>query len=190
MFKYFKENLGTISKLFINHIGMMIFGLVVLITTRLLSSQLGNSAVFYIMGTLAILMYFSLLYTAMWERGSQDRLKVEGGRVKENIFHGLYMYLLSSAIGIFVSTVALVLSFFLTEDFSVINDIWAVFKFIAHYYNGMYLMITSISGVHTSIYLGVVVPGALVCFVSYILGLKGFKCIFPESKRDQNKRMQ
>ena len=190
MFKYFKENLGNISKLFVNHLGMMIFSLVVLITSKLLSGKIGNDSVFYIMGAVAILMYFSLLYTAMWEAGAKDRLKVDGGREKENIFHGLYMYLWSSAIGIFVSVVLIVLSFFLTEDVSTVNGVWAVFKFIAHYYNGMYLPITSIGGVHCSVYLGMVVPGALVCFVSYILGLKGYKCIFPESKYNKNRNFR
>lgn len=187
MKKYIKENLDAISKLFINHIGMTIFSLVVLITSKLI-----NDAFFYVMGGLAILMYFSLLYTAMWERGAKDKLKIDGGRAKCSIFNGLFFYLMANVFVIFTAFMMLVFSFFVTEEVSTANEIYVVFRLITHYYNGMYMPITRLSGmgpvVHSCIYLLTVLPGALVSFVSYILGVKGFKCLFPESKRTQNKR--
>ena len=86
MIKYIKENLDSIFKLFINHMGMMIFSLVVLLTSKLISTKMNNNAVFYIMGVVTVLMYFSLIYTAMWERGAQDKIKIDGGRLNKNIF--------------------------------------------------------------------------------------------------------
>ena len=107
MIRYFKENLSTISKLFINHVGMTIFGLIVLITSRLLSDKIGHPVVFYIMGAITLLMYFSLLYTAMWERGAKDKIKVDGGRMKYSAFHGLYMYLIANVIAIFLAVMTI-----------------------------------------------------------------------------------
>ncbi len=187
MKKYIKENLDSISKLFINHVGMTIFSLVVLITSKLI-----NDVVFYVMGVLAILMYFSLLYTAMWEKGAKDKLKIDGGRARCNIYNGLFFYLIANVLVIFTALVSFILSFFVTEELSTANDVYAVFRIITHYYNGMYMPITRLSGVgpvaHSCIYMLTVLPGAIVSFVSYILGVKGFKCLFPESKRAQNRR--
>lgn len=187
MKKYIKENLESIGKLFINHIGMTIFSLVVLLTARLI-----NNVFFYVMGGLAVLMYFSLLYTAMWERGAKDKVKIDGGREKCNIFNGLYFYLLANAFVIFTALISLILAFFITDEVSNVNNVYSVFRLITHFYNGMYMPITKISSIgpvlHSCVYLSTVIPGAIVSFVSYILGVKGFKCIFPESKKARNRR--
>lgn len=194
MIKYIKENLDSIFKLFINHMGMMIFSLVVLLTSKLISSKMNNNAIFYIMGAIAVLMYFSLIYTAMWEKGAQDKIKIDGGRLNKNIFSGLYFYLIANAIAIFAGVVALIFSFFVTKEASFVNDVYVVFRLISHYYNGMYMWITQLNFaspvIHSLIYIAVIIPGTLVAFVSYILGVKGFKCIFPEPKRDQNRRVR
>lgn len=191
---YVKDNLDSILKLFINHIGMMIFGLVVLITSSLIASRLKNQAVFYVMGALTLLMYFSLIYTAMWERGAKDKIKIDGGRMKKNILNGLWFYLLANALAVITGVITLLLSFFVTEDASFINNVYGVFRIIAHYYNSMYLNITTIDGMGAVLgslmYVLVILPGALVSFVSYVLGVKGFKCLFPEPKYDRNKKIR
>lgn len=192
--EYVKQNVDSIMKLFINHVGMMIFALVVLITSALLSSKLGNYATYYVMFGLTLLMYFSLIYTAMWERGAKDKIKVDGGRMKKNIFNGLFFYLIANSIAIITGAFGLLLSLFLTEDASFVNNVYGVFRIIAHYYSSMYLPVTTINGVgavvSSLIYIGVVLPGAIVSFISYFLGLKGFKCIFPEPKYDKNRKIR
>lgn len=194
MIKYVKGNTDSIFKLFINHMGMMIFALVVLITSKLLSSRIGNDAVFYIMGAVTVLMYFSLIYTAMWERGAADKIKIDGGRATKNLLNGLWFYLLGNGIFVISSIISLLFSFFVTEEPSFANGAFAVFRFISHYYNSMYMPVTSISGLgavpKSLIYVATVLPGAMVSAVSYILGVKGFKCIFPEPKRDKNRKVR
>lgn len=191
MINYIKNNIESLSKLLINHIGMMIFSLVVSIASKML-----NDTVFYIMGVLSVLMYFSLIYTAMWERGAKDKIKIDGGRENENIFHGLNFYLIANFISIITGVFALIFSFFITSDPSFANKIYGVMTIISHYYNGMYLPITEINGLsqipvaYAAVHLATVVPGAVVSFVSYILGVKGFKCIFPEPKRDKNRKIR
>ncbi len=192
MIKYIKENTDSIFKLFINHIGMMIFGLVVLITSKLLSTSIGNDAVYYIMGAVTVLMYFSLIYTAMWERGAGDKIKIDGGRLSPNLLNGLWLYLLANALFVLTSVLSLLFSFFVTEEASFANSVYAVFRFISHYYNAMYMPITNIGGLgavaKSFIYVATILPGAIVSTASYILGVKGFKCIFPEPKRDKNRK--
>ena len=191
MIKYIKENLESIGKLFINHIGMMIFSLVVMVAGKMI-----NAAVFYAAGVLAVLMYFSLVYTAMWERGAKDKIRVDGGRVKQNLMHGLFLYLIANCIAVVMGFISLIFAFFVTEDASFVNGVYGVTTIIAHYYSGMYLPITEINGlasmpvVYALVHFALVIPGALVSFVSYILGVKGFKCIFPEGKREKNKKIR
>jgi hypothetical protein len=88
----------------------------------------------------------------------------------------------------------LIFSFIVTKGTSFANDIYAVFRIISHYYSGMYMWITEINignpVLHSLIYLALVIPGALVSFVSYVLGVKGFKCLFPEPKKDRNRRIR
>ena len=194
--EYVKENLDSIIKLFINHIGMMIFSLVVILTAALLSSKLESDLLFYSAGVLSALMYFSLIYTAMWERGAKDKIRVDGGRAKKNMLHGLYFYLIANAIAVLTGVVSLILSFFVTEDVSAINNVYGVFRIISHYYSSMYLPITKLglegssAVVSSLVYIAVILPGALVSFASYIFGLKGFRCIFPEPKYDKNRKMR
>ena len=194
MIKYFKENLSSISKLFINHVGMTVFALVVLITSSLLSTKLGNQVVFYIMGGLTVLMYFSLLYTAMWERGAKDKLKVDGGRMQQGLFHGLYMYLLANALSIFLAVMTLIFACFASDPNSGIYSVYDVFKLITHFWGAIYLPITKIEiaspVLHSLLYFAIVLPGAIVSCVSYILGVKGCKCIFPEPKYDKNRKFR
>lgn len=194
MIRYFKDNLSTISKLFINHVGMTIFGLIVLITSRLLSDKIGNSVVFYIMGAITLLMYFSLLYTAMWERGAKDKIKVDGGRMKYSAFHGLYMYLIANVIAIFLAVMTIFFAFFANDPDSGIYGVYDVFRLMTHFWGSMYLPVTSIAMsspvVHSLLYFAIIMPGAIVSFVSYILGVKGYKCIFPEPKRDKTRKFR
>lgn len=190
MIKYFKNNLSHISKLFINHVGMMIFSLAVLITSWLLAKKNDAPIIFYIMGAVAILMYFSLIYTAMWERGAKDKIKIDGGRLTYNPWHGLYMYLIANAIAVVAGVLAFILSFF--ESVPFLYNIYTVFMFIAHWWSAMYLPLTTLElsplWLHTLLYVAIILPGALVSTVSYILGAKGFKCIFPEPKRDRERK--
>ena len=58
----------------------------------------------------------------------------------------------------------------------------------------MYLPVLELEGLvaplHALLYVLAVIPGAAVSTVSYILGAKGFKCIFPEPKRDRNNKIR
>lgn len=194
MIKYFKENLSSISKLFINHVGMTVFALVVLITSSLLTKKIGNPVVFYIMGGLTVLMYFSLIYTAMWERGAKDKLKVDGGRMKQGLLHGLYMYLMANAISIFLALLTFIVACFVSDPNSGVYGAYDVVKIITHFWGAIYMPITKIELaspiVHSLLYFAIILPGAIVSCVSYILGVKGFKCIFPEPKYDKNKKVR
>ena len=176
MLTFIKENYRTSLKLFINQMGMTVFGLIVLIAAKLL-----NNVVFHCAGVLAILMYMYLLYTAMWEKGSEDKIRIDAGRIKENKLYGLYVSLIANFLNILFGIIIVITSFF-AENVAFCGDIYGAIKIIDTYINGMYMSLTY--SVKTPfIYLIIVLPALLVSTVSYISGINGQRYIFPQSKK-------
>ena len=181
--EFFKEYGSIISKILINHIAMMIFGIIVLIAAKGI-----NDVLFHIAGVVAILMYMFLLYMIMWELGSKDSVRVETQRMKRDNLLGLKISLVANAIFIVMAVVLLILSFFITEGESGINNVCGVIKIILHYFFGMYLSITYLAPSFYAIYLIVIIPAIVCCTLSYIAGVSGKKCLFPDKKKDKNQK--
>ena len=88
---FFKSNLDGISKLFVYHIAMCVFGIVVVLAVQMITEHitgdrdmpLGIPA--YIAAGFAVIVYCGLIYVAMWEKGASDKIKIDGGRQKKNI---------------------------------------------------------------------------------------------------------
>ena len=176
MINFIKENYRLALKLFASQMGMTIFGLIVLIASKML-----NNIVFHCAGVLAILMYMYLLYTTMWERGSEDKIRVDAGRIKENKLYGLYVSLIANSLNILLGVIIVITSFF-AENIAFFGDIYGAVKIIDTYVNGMYISLTY--SVNTPfIYIIIVLPAVLVSTFSYISGIKGQRYIFPQSKK-------
>ena len=80
--KFIKENSYDIVKLFVNQIGISIFSLVLYTAAGLVIDVDLYLSIF------AILFYAALIYTASWDMGAQDRIKVDSGKMKQNNFKG------------------------------------------------------------------------------------------------------
>lgn len=187
---FFSKNFDAISKLFVYHIAMCIFGMVVTIAVEMLATQInaehvGLSIATYISSIFGILIYLGLLYVCMWEKGASDRLKIVGGRMKENKFKGLLMWLIASSINIFILVNVTVLSLI-----PMAKGVHGIMAIISMFYNAMYLPELVAMNQITWLYLVVLIPGAVMATVSYILGIKGYRCIFPEPKAERNRQMK
>ena len=75
MKKFLKENFSMVSKIWANHFGMMVFGLMVSVAAGMLSKQFwgGNRIAQIIAGAFAVLLYMFLLYTALWENKKYEK---------------------------------------------------------------------------------------------------------------------
>lgn len=186
---YAKENRSLISKLIINHIAMSVFGLIMAIVTRFLANRNGtNMTLYYIVGILAILLYAVVLYVNFWEKGASDKIRVDGGRMKLNIYNGLWISFLAN-----IPTI--IFGIFATINCYVESNFTGYLAAISPLYNGMYTMLTDTKGLALGtyfppIFIFLCVPALLISFVSYILGVKGYKCLFPEPKKNQNQKLQ
>ncbi|MBO5212758.1 MAG: hypothetical protein J6B60_04375 [Clostridia bacterium] len=185
MKKFLKENLHMVSKILCNHLGMMIFGLIVSLATSMLSIQFQNSVIKIVVGVFTALMYMFLLYTVMWEKGAADKVKIDGGRMEKNKLYGLYVSLYANSL--FILLAILVIIFYLCG----LTEATSFLALISSLVNGMYIIFTGMCpSWFVYIYLIVQLPSLIVCTISYILGVNGVKYIFPESKkqREQNLR--
>ncbi len=189
---FFKNNMDGISKLFVNHIAMCIFGLVVSIALEMLATQIRGesetlSVVTYIAGGLGALVYLGLVYVCMWEKGASDKIKIDGGRLKRNNLKGLLMWLIANSINIFLLVNIAILSFIPQAQ-----DTHGILTIAGLYYNAMYYpFLWVFSNIEiTSLYLVALIPGALVATLSYLSGVSGQRCIFPEPKKEQNRKLR
>ncbi|MBR2025441.1 MAG: hypothetical protein IKA02_06510, partial [Clostridia bacterium] len=170
-------------------IALSIFGLMMAIVTKFLAKRNGiNLSLYYVAGVVAILLYAVVLYVNFWEKGASDKIRVDGGRMKLNIYNGLWLSFLAN-----VPTV--IFGIFATINCYVQNDFTGILAAISPLYNGMYTIFTDTQGLALGTYFPPVfiflcVPALIISFVSYILGVKGYKCLFPEPKKQQNKNRE
>ena len=180
--EFFSEYGKIVSKIIINHIAMTVFGIIVLISTS------KSRVLFHASGALAILMYMFLLYMIMWELGAQNKVRVEAGRIKKDRWLGLKISLVANSLFILVSLVEMILWFFVTPDaVTGVNNACGVLKIIMNYVYGMYLSISSLAPNFGAMHLLLAIPAILCCTLSYLAGLSGMKCIFPDKKENKKK---
>lgn len=184
IWSFIKANLDMVSKLVANHIGMMVFGLIVIISCSMISSRHmdgGGSWLVYIVTGVAVLVYLCLLYTAMWEKGASDKVKIDGGRLKKKKLYGLWVWLIANSINVILCLIVEIISF--------ANGDGGILEIIVRYYNAMYLGLTNAIDI-PFIYIIIQLPGLITCTVSYLLGVNGFRCIFPEPKGERNRKQR
>ncbi len=144
MLTFLKDNSNNIVKLAVNQIAMTIFGLL------LSAATFSNDTLKLVTGIISILFYFYLLYTAAWDIGARDKIKIDGGRMKKSKFKGFYL-------GLFANSVNFLLLFISITCFYLANHLelqWAanttaISGLIAWLINGMYIAVISFANVET-----------------------------------------
>ena len=186
--EFFKKNTKSIFALVRNHIAVAIFGLIVVIACDMLAaSKWGQDTAptwpNHLGCALAIILYLGLIYVVMWEVGAKDRTKLEGGRLIRDNFHGLKIWLCSNCVIILLTALMLIFKLFWDNGAGLLDT---VLRFL----NGMYISIIASTPLGMWGHLVALVPGAVVATLSYISGISGQKCIFPENKHDKNRNIR
>ncbi len=130
MGNFFKDNSYNIIKLFLNQIGITVFGTMLALATSNNSSLLLASSIF----STAFLLVLD--YNVCWEIGAKDKIRIDGGRFKPMPAKGAVLSVLANipnlllsvlmGIGVLIGTAA-------AETVSVVCNA------IARLLNGMYL---------------------------------------------------
>lgn len=186
--KFFKENSYDIVKLFIYQMGITIFSLVLYTAASAVEDVALKLKLRIILSVFATLFYFALVYTATWEMGAKDIIRVEGGKAKRFGAKGVVVSLTSGLPSILLALGALILvSIHLSNGSDAMYSGFAVCNLFLRFISAMFLgIIEGIFGspIETVDYLRhsvgfLVAPlvTAAVAQLGYTLGEKNIKLL-------------
>ena len=195
--RFLKEHSYDVVRLYINQIGITIFSLLLYFSS---SSLDGSIALKLKVGisVFATLFYFVLLYTAAWDWGANDIIRIEGGRQKKNIFKGALLSVLSQVINFILAGVCILTISLVMNGSEGANSVFFVFNLILRFTNAMYLgMLQGIFAsfeadanlyylLHSIGYMVLPLLAILATHIGYVFGLKNIK-IFSSGKKKNNK---
>lgn len=117
-------------KMFVDQIAMTVFGTIVTMAT----SQ--NDDLLLVASLFSIIFYLVVLYTVGWDIGARDKIKIDGGRMREFPAKGLFIALGANSINILL---ALLIGFGILVGTEWAGNISVVCNAIARLIQGMYL---------------------------------------------------
>ena len=106
--KFFKDNSYDIVKLFINQIGIAIFSMMLYVSVSLIEDAELVATMKVLVSIFSILFYYALIYTAAWDFGAKDKIKIDGGKSSFSIFKGALLALFANLINFVIVGIAIV----------------------------------------------------------------------------------
>lgn len=188
--KFFKENSYDIVKLFINQMGITIFALVLYTAIGFIEDTALNLQVKVILSVFATLFYFALLYTATWDFGAKDKIRIDSGRYSATTLKGFIMSLISSIPTLVIAAACVItMIIYMSSGIEALYSAFAVFNLILRFIASMFLGL--LQGIFSGLsydsnlkylcesigYFVLPLISALVCHIGYIFGRREFKII-------------
>lgn len=103
---FFKQNLRLVSQLFINQIGMTIFGIVLTMAVNMAAK--GKAPFLLGVSLFAVCFYLALIYNVMWDAGAKNIIRIETGRQEKTPFFALRVSFLASVPNLFLALLMLI----------------------------------------------------------------------------------
>lgn len=94
--KFLKENSYDIVRLFINQIGITIFSLILYFAAAQSEDDGTSLLISLLISVFATVFYMVLIYSASWDYGAKDKIRVDAGRMEAMHHKGLYLALLAN----------------------------------------------------------------------------------------------
>jgi len=138
--KFFKANSYDITKLYINQIGISIFSLFLSFAIEAVGvEEQMKITLVVLLSSLSILFYFFLLYTAAWDMGAKDKIRIDGGRMARDTWKGAKLSLFANVPNFVLAALCILLLggqlFFSADGFAVV---YVVFSFMLRLTTVMY----------------------------------------------------
>ena len=143
--KFFKQNSYDIVKLFINQIGITIFSLFIYTAFGAIwfkdANNRSTEELLMLIGVsvFAMMFYFFLIYTATWDYGAKDKIRIDGGRMERDGLKGFKMGLFANVpmfVFAFISIVCR--SVYMITDLDGFGLAASIFHFIIQLIASMY----------------------------------------------------
>lgn len=144
--RFIKEHSYDIIKLYINQLGINIFALIMYTAAAMTNSGEDSGVALPARIGISIfstLFYFVLIYTAAWDWGAKDKIRIDGGKMQFDGFKGLKLSLFANAVNFILCAIIILLG--------VINVAWgagwsgsgfAIFDMILRFTASMYIGIS------------------------------------------------
>ncbi len=184
--RFFKENSEGIIRLFINQIGIAIFSFFIYTAVGAISKDgaTTETPVKVLISVFCLAFYFVLLYTATWEYGAKDKIRIDAGRAEKKTCRGLFMGLYANIPNFIITGVSFILfgayMLGLGEGFKAAFAIFnAIFRIFISMYLGVIEGLTAYLEasvdtyylVQTLYFMLLPLISVLVVHIAYVMGL-------------------
>ncbi len=197
--KFLKENSYNIIKLYINQIGISVFSLLLYSSVATLKSETLSLNLTIGISVLAILFYFALVYTAAWDIGASDIIRIESGRMECKKYKGALMSFFANIINFVLAGICVISMILYINGTDAARGFSQVANLILRLSHAMYIGI--LQGIFNSFaengdmynllqscgYLAAPLITILVTHLGYILGMKNIK-LFPSTKNTKKNK--
>ncbi len=170
MREFLRENSRIITKLMLNQFGAAFMGFMITASATRTPWLMVFASIF------AVTFYMFLLYNVIWERGGQDRIRVDGGRAPYKPLTGLWVSLIANIPSIVLGILVNV-GYIFGENgafgYGWANALHNGAKTGSLIWNAMYIgLIQTYSPYNPIAHLLHVLPAVLVTSFGYYIGLK------------------
>ncbi|MBE6609252.1 MAG: hypothetical protein E7634_01140 [Ruminococcaceae bacterium] len=179
MKEFIRKNSELIVKLVVHQIGLTVFGFLL----NSCASVSGNENLGIIFGLFSAAFYWFLIYILLWEIGTKDKIRIEAGRMKKDVFKGAKVALVAAIPNLVLTLISTV--GYLAIDRSVMVDgkftspewaanLYSIAQIIGIFINSMYTGIGEYFGITVMPYFLFLatLPAILVTGLGYYLGTK------------------
>jgi len=159
-----------VVKLFLNQLGAAVMGLMIT------AAAASNDTLMLFASVFAVIFYLVLQYMVIWEKGGQERIRIDGGRAKWQPWNGLWISLLANVPNILFALLIIAGYVFGHRDgpfaYEWGGNLYAISNAVGRVWHGMYIgLIQTYSPNNPLGHLAVILPSLTVCTAGYYLGL-------------------
>ncbi len=172
---FWSENGKTIGKLLLYQFGMTFFGIMLWGATAAAQSQ--RIWLMLFASGFSTLFYLYLIYSVLWERGGQDRIRVDGGRAEKKPIKGFFIILAANIPNILIALIILVSQpFKATQSWALTLNVAG--RSFALLWEAMYAGVVSVFSPHNPIiHVLDILPALFVGTAAYLLGLNNKRLV-------------
>ncbi len=190
---FLKKNSEFLTKLIVHQFGLTVFGFLLYSAANVS----GNRALVIGFSIFSAVFYLFLIYVLAWETGAKDKIRIDAGRQKRDVFKGLKADLIAQIPNFLIAVLSLIGYLFinksaLNENGQFFTPVWAVnmhaiCQLLGFYLNAMYLGIFDYLGFISNpfaLFL-MTLPTLLTCAFGYYFGTKEKFGLFSSAPREK-----
>lgn len=196
--RFIKDNSYDIVKLFVNQMGITIFSLVLYTAVGAIEDEALYSKISVLVSVFSTIFYLALIYTAAWDYGARDKIRIDGGKLEAIRGKGALLSLIANIPNFILASLAIItMLVYLGSGSDVAYTAFGVANLILRFINAMFL--GALQGIFASLknnadlyflwqsvgYLIAPIITVLVTQLGYELGMREFKIFKPLSQNEK-----